>query len=86
MNCGSGYQDIFGDDEHRLMFVDLLCERHEMSKVNIHAYCLMSNYFHLFMEAPLGNLSRSLCHLNGVYTQRYNREVKTDGPLFRERY
>ena len=25
-------------------------------------------------------------HLNGVYTQRYNRMMKTDGPLFRGRY
>ncbi len=25
-------------------------------------------------------------HLNGVYTQRYNRLQATDGPLFRGRY
>ena len=25
-------------------------------------------------------------HINGVYTQRYNRLKRTDGPLFRGRY
>jgi putative transposase len=27
-----------------------------------------------------------LRHVNGVYTQRYNRLKRTDGPLFRGRY
>ncbi|MFV2057480.1 MAG: hypothetical protein ACC707_13495, partial [Thiohalomonadales bacterium] len=33
-----------------------------------------------------GNLSRSMRHLNGVYTQRYNRDIGSDGPLFRGRF
>jgi hypothetical protein len=46
----------------------------------------MGNHYHLLVETPLANLSRAMRHLNGVYTQRYNREVKSDGPLFRGRY
>jgi hypothetical protein len=38
------------------------------------------------LETPLGSLSRSMRHLNGVYTQRYNRDVNIDGTLFRDRY
>jgi len=33
-----------------------------------------------------GNLARVMRHLNGVYTQRFNRFVKRDGALFRGRY
>jgi hypothetical protein len=33
-----------------------------------------------------GNLERILRHLNGLYTQYFNRSEKTDGPLFRGRY
>ena len=86
MNRGAGYQATFGNDHHRQLFLDLLGELHKTFKVNIHAYCLMDNHYHLLLETPLGNLSRAMRHLNGVYTQRYNREVKTDGPLFRGRF
>ena len=46
----------------------------------------MGNHYHLLVETPLGNLDRIMRHINGVYTQRYNRLKKTDGPLFRGRY
>ncbi len=49
----------------------------------IHGYCLMGNHYHLLLQTPHGNLGRVMRHLNGVYTQRYNRLKPTDGPLFR---
>ena len=41
---------------------------------------------HLLVQTPQGNLSRYMRHLNGVYTQRYNRAHGCDGQLFRGRY
>ncbi len=38
------------------------------------------------LHTPDGNISRCMRHINGVYTQRYNRRHKKDGPLFRGRY
>jgi len=32
------------------------------------------------------NLSRVMQHINGVYTQRYNRVNNTHGPLFKGRF
>jgi hypothetical protein len=46
----------------------------------------MSSHYHLLVQTPAGNLSRAIRHLNGVYTQRYNRRRDTDGQLFRGRY
>jgi hypothetical protein len=46
----------------------------------------MSNHYHLLIETPNANLSRVMRHINGVYTQRYNRLKRIDGPLFRGRY
>ena len=37
-------------------------------------------------ETPNAHLSRVMRHVNGVYTQRYNRLKRTDGPLFHGRY
>jgi hypothetical protein len=46
----------------------------------------MDNHYHLLLHTPQGNLSRSMRHLNGLYTQRYNRKYGRDGPLFRGRF
>jgi len=86
MNRGGGHRTIFNDDRQRGLFLELLADLNRMFRIEIHAYCLMDNHYHLLGHTPAGNLQRGMRHLNGVYTQRYNRIVKTDGPLFRGRY
>jgi hypothetical protein len=68
------------------VFLETLAEAHERFGVVIHGYCLMGNHYHLLLQTPHGNLGRAMRHINGVYTQRYNRLKRTDGPLFRGRY
>ena len=46
----------------------------------------MPNHYHLLVRTPLGNFSRAMRRVDGVYTQRHNRLVGTDGALFRGRY
>jgi hypothetical protein len=46
----------------------------------------MSNHYHLLIQTPEGNLSRCMRHINGIYTQRYNRTHHCDGQLFRGRF
>jgi putative transposase len=46
----------------------------------------MPNHYHMLVQTPEANISRSMRHLNGVYTQRYNRCHKCDGQLFHDRY
>ncbi|PKF63771.1 hypothetical protein CW745_02735 [Psychromonas sp. psych-6C06] len=86
MNRGRGRQRIFYDDSCYLAFIESLKEAHERFGLVIHAYCLMPNHYHLLVQTPRANLSRCMRHINGVYTQRFNRLRKTDGPLFRGRY
>ena len=86
MNRGGGYRTIFNDDRQRGLFLELFSDLNRMFRLEIHAYCLMDNHYHLLVHTPAGNLQRGMRHLNGVYTQRYNRIEKTDGPLFRGRY
>ncbi len=51
-----------------------------------HAYCLMTNHYHLMTEATDGNLSAGMCQLNGVYTQRFNRRHARVGHIFQGRF
>ena len=86
MNRGAGRCQIFHGREDREIFLQTLGEACHQFRVEIHAYCLMGNHYHLLIKTPQANLSRAMQHINGVYTQRYNRLNKTDGSLFRGRY
>jgi putative transposase len=57
-----------------------------MWNVRIAAFCLMPNHYHLLVQTPDANLSRFMRHVDGVYTQRFNRLHSCDGSLFRGRY
>jgi len=46
----------------------------------------MSNHYHILLQTPEANLSRYMRHINGIYTQLYNRRYHTDGQLFREQF
>ncbi len=52
----------------------------------VHAYCQMTNHYHLLVETVDGNLSNGMRQLNGQYTQRFNRRHKLVGHLFQGRY
>ena len=86
MNRGAGRRDIFADDGQRERFLDLLGDLLDRFGVETHAYCLMGNHYHLLLRTPDANLSRAMRHLDGVYTQHFNRSTGIDGPLFRGRY
>jgi len=51
-----------------------------------HAYCLMTNHYHLLIETPDGNLSKGMRQLNGVFTQASNRRHGRCGHLFQGRF
>ena len=86
MNRGRGRKTIFHNKDYYLAFLQTLEEAVQRFGMVLHAYCLMGNHYHLLLETPKSNLSRIMRHINGVYTQRYNRLKRTDGPLFRGRY
>ncbi|MCK4795461.1 MAG: transposase [Desulfobacteraceae bacterium] len=86
MNRGRRSEEIFSDAEDFATFLELLLESVELWDVKVSSYCLMSNHYHLLIQTPRGNLSRFMRHLNGIYTQRYNRAHRCEGQLFRGRY
>jgi len=86
MNRGRGRRDIFHGKNYFEEFLICLAEAHMRFGLEVHAYCLMGNHYHLLLKTPQGNISRCMRHINGVYTQRYNRLRKTDGSLFRGRF
>lgn len=77
---------IFLHDDDRLEWLDVLgtvCARFNWV---VHAWCQMSNHYHLLLETAEGNLSKGMRQLNGLYTQRFNRRHGLSGHLFQGRY
>ena len=75
----------FCDDDRIswLKILDSVCERFNWV---VHAYCQMTNHYHLLVETVEGNLSRGMRQFNGQYTQSFNRRHGIVGHLFQGRY
>ncbi|WP_133129037.1 transposase [Legionella nagasakiensis] len=71
------------DKQNFLTLLDKVCERHSWY---CHAYCLMSNHYHLLLETPNANLSKGMQYLNGVYTQHFNKIYNHVGHVFQGRF
>jgi len=73
MNRGRGRQQIYHGRAYYEAFIEGVAEANRRFGIEVHAYCLMGNNYHLLVKTPNGNLGRCMRHINGVYTQRYNR-------------
>ncbi len=83
---GNAGQDIFLDDKDRFAFLDVLQEVVDRFAWRCYAYCLMPNHYHLLVETLEPTLSRGMRHLNGVYTQLFNRRHGRSGHLLQGRF
>lgn len=86
MNRGRRRENIFLSLADYQSFLEILWEASVGWNLKIAAYCLMPNHYHLLVTTPEGNISRCMRHVNGVYTQRFNRGHGQDGQVFRGRY
>ena len=83
---GDRREPIAVDDEDRERFLAVLDQAFERFDAHAFAYCLMGNHYHLVIRTQQGNLSRLMRHINGVYTQTFNRRHQVAGHLFQGRF
>lgn len=83
---GNARLPIYEDDYDRKLFLGILDEVVKRYNWLFHAYCLMDNHYHLLVETVDGNLSMGMRHLNGVYTQRFNRRHNRVGHIYQGRF
>ncbi len=83
---GNRRESIFDDDIDREKFLEINGQVIEDFNWICHAYCLMTNHYHLVIETPDGNLSKGMRQLNGVFTQTSNHRHQRGGHLFQGRY
>jgi REP element-mobilizing transposase RayT len=83
---GNNQQDIFVTDDDRYLFLDTVGQMSERFDIDVFAFVLMDNHYHLLLRTPKANLSRSMQWLGTTYTRRYNLKHFQTGHLFQGRY
>jgi REP element-mobilizing transposase RayT len=85
MNRGIDRSSIFDDDAARLFLIELR-ECSLQHSIEVHAYCILPNHYHLLLHTPRAGLSRAMQQLSARFTQTINRQRDRDGPLFKGRF
>jgi putative transposase len=86
MSRGDHREAIFRSNQDRELFLHTVGQACAKTDWQVHAWCLMSNHFHLVVETPKANLVDGMKWLLGTYTSRFNRKHKLVGHLFSGRY
>lgn len=86
MNRGAGRQVVFHTRHDGELFESLTGAESSRAGVEVHAYCLMPNHFHLLVHCPDGGLSTFMQQLAARFTRATNQRAGRDGALFRGRF
>jgi REP-associated tyrosine transposase len=77
---------IFVDDFDRSVFLGMVEDVVGRLGWKCHAYCLMTNHFHLVVTTPEPNLAKGMQWQLACYAQWFNRRYGTAGHLVERRY
>lgn len=83
---GNRREAIFGSDGDREKFLALLATSLGRYRVELHAYVLLPNHFHLLVRTRMANLSRWMHWLMVAYAVWFNWRHDKAGHLFQGRY
>ncbi len=71
------------DFEYFLNIVWTVCESH---KLIVHAYCIMTNHFHLLVQNPLKNISSAMHLILLRYAIYFNKKYNQKGKVFERQF
>ncbi|MCA1798472.1 MAG: transposase [Xanthomonadaceae bacterium] len=83
---GNGAQPVFENGEFGAAFLSVLSEVAAATAVEVHAYCLLTDGYHLLLRTPRANLPQMMRQLNGQYAHWCRRDGRRDGRVFDRRY
>jgi putative transposase len=84
---GNGRQTVFGDAQDHHVYLKLLREYTREHRLQVWAWCLMSNHVHLLaVPRTSESLSRALSRIHSDYTRYRNARTASCGHLWQARY
>jgi REP element-mobilizing transposase RayT len=86
LSRGNEKREIFRDKSDYLRFLEKTGQMVERFKMEVHAYVLMKNHYHLLIHTQEANLSRAIQWLGVSYSVRFNFRHQRTGHLFQGRF
>jgi REP element-mobilizing transposase RayT len=86
VNRGNRREPIFRSDDDRRRFLGCLAEFPERFRIEVHAFVLMENHYHLVLRLGDANLSRAIQWLQLSYSVRFNWSHRLAGHVFQGRF
>ena len=86
VNRGVEKRVVYHDNDDFKMFLEILCSACMLYNVQLHAYILMHNHYHLLIQTKQENLSKFMKHINASYAIYFNRKNKRSGHLWQGRF
>lgn len=86
LSRGNQRQDIFLNDSDHHLFLDTLGQMASRYDIDIYAYVLMGNHYHLLLKTHNANLSKAMQWFGTTYTRRFNIGHNCSGHLFQGRF
>lgn len=83
---GLNRENIFGEKREKTRFLNLLKDNLKDCNIEIYAYCVMSNHFHLLAKAEKEIMPIFMAKVLGRYAKYYNYKHNRTGYVFENRY
>ena len=86
MSRGLNKLAIFKEKREKTRMLNLIRENLSNYNVEIYAYCIMSNHFHLLIKADLEELASFMARVLAAFAKYYNFKHNRIGYVFQDRY
>lgn len=78
--------NVFEEKREKSRILNLIRENYEEYSIKIFAYCIMSNHFHLLLEADLKDLASFMAKIIASFAHYYNYKHNRTGYVFQDRF
>ena len=86
LSRGNEQGNVFIEDEDRNNCINLLGEISSRFDVDVFAYVLLDNHYHILLRTNRPNLSKAMQWMGVTYTRRFNNRHGRSGHLFQGRF
>lgn len=83
---GNRGEHIFTEDQDKEYFTETLQHAVKKYKIDLYAYCIMGNHYHLLLTTPYGELTKAMHYIGSAYGSFLRRQKGWIGHIFAGRY
>ena len=86
LSRGNGGEHIFAEEGDKRRLIDILATGVERYRINLYAYCIMGNHYHLLLSSPAGKITPFMHYVGSSYGSFQRRCRGRIGHVFAGRF